>query len=282
METALVATWPRQDLLPAVRRSLTEADEALLCVAFANVKGLNLLVPQLSRLGGDCRMVVTSAFGGETTAAALALAVDLNVRVRVLNTAGGTFHPKLYLARNEEAAVAIVGSANLTGGLVTNVEAAMVVKGTAGDDPIAHAWEWGEVLWNHPVSTEWALGAEPVPGEQFDPILLGALREAIPNGSFVRTLASGRPNTVVEVTPQGVYVETERSLARGAQPQLVPAWMIQLAWDYLQLNGELTNTYLLATDGLNVKRSSAVCALLARLPQVEVASVRPITLRMLG
>jgi hypothetical protein len=50
--------------------------------------------------------------------------------------------------------------------------------------------------------------------------------------------------------------------------------------EYLQAHGSLTNRDLLCTDGLNVKRSSLVCALLARLPGVHVASARPITLRL--
>jgi hypothetical protein len=45
--------------------------------------------------------------------------------------------------------------------------------------------------------------------------------------------------------------------------------MFTLAWDYLRTHGLLSNRYLLATDGLNVKRSSAVCAILARLPGVD-------------
>ena len=53
----------------------------------------------------------------------------------------------------------------------------------------------------------------------------------------------------------------------------------QLAWDHLQLHGELTNRYLVDRNGLNVKRSSAVCALLARLPGVEVVAGPTITLR---
>ena len=55
--------------------------------------------------------------------------------------------------------------------------------------------------------------------------------------------------------------------------------MVQAAWEHLTAHGTLTNTHLLAKDGLNVKRSSAVCALLARLPEVTVVSVRPIMLR---
>ena len=56
--------------------------------------------------------------------------------------------------------------------------------------------------------------------------------------------------------------------------------MIQVAYDWLRAHGTLTNRFLLDTDGLNVKRSSFVCALLARLPGVEVRSTRPITLAM--
>lgn len=41
--------------------------------------------------------------------------------------------------------------------------------------------------------------------------------------------------------------------ARASRPRLVPAWRLQVAWDDLHVHGELTNRYLLATDGLNVK-----------------------------
>lgn len=54
--------------------------------------------------------------------------------------------------------------------------------------------------------------------------------------------------------------------------------MIQSAWDHLNTHGSLTHKFLLASDGLNVKRSAAVCAILARLPDVEVASSHPILL----
>jgi hypothetical protein len=275
-----VATWPEPLLLAEVRRSLAEADDALLCVAFANAKGVNLLGPQLGRLGSRCRLVVTSTFGGETTATALGLAAGLGVAVRVLNPSASTFHPKLYLARKRPGAVAVVGSANLTGGLVSNIEAAVVMTGTAEDHPIADAWSLGEGLWRHPSCLEWSPRRLPLPPEELDAVLLDKLRKAVPPGSVVPTLTGDRPNTVTDVSPQGLYVETNRSRAKGTAPRLVPAWMLQLAWDYLRARGTLTNRYLLATDGLNVKRSSAVCAVLARLPEVEVTCVRPISLRL--
>lgn len=54
------------------------------------------------------------------------------------------------------------------------------------------------------------------------------------------------------------YVETESSRPKGKPPQLIPAWMMTLAWNYLRTHGQLSNRHLLATDGLNVKRSGAV------------------------
>jgi hypothetical protein len=58
--------------------------------------------------------------------------------------------------------------------------------------------------------------------------------------------------------------------------------MIQIAWEWLLAHGTLTNRHLLDKDGLNVKRSSFVCALLARLPDVQVLRVRPIELALDG
>jgi len=46
-----------------------------------------------------------------------------------------------------------------------------------------------------------------------------------------------------------------------------------------RVHGRLANKVLLASDGLNVKRASAVCAILARLPGVDVESRRPLVLR---
>jgi hypothetical protein len=176
--------------------------------------------------------------------------------------------------------VAVVGSANLTSGLVANIEGAVVLSGTVHDQPIADCWQLAEALWEHPAARGWTSIEAAVPDDQFDPDLLRLLRSAVPVGLVVPTLSEGRPNLVVDVTEHGVYLETDRSRTRQTGAQLVPAWMLQLAWDYLLRYGELSNRYLLADDGLNVKRSSAVCALLARLDVVDVVSTRPILLRL--
>jgi len=174
----------------------------------------------------------------------------------------------------------VVGSANLTSGLVANIETALVVTGQPGDAPLEECWRYAELLWRHPAATDWRQLDAPVPDGQLDPALLGMLRRAVPVGSVLPTLDRGKPNQVTDITAAGVYVQTQRSRSRGTGAQLVPAWMVQLAWDYLQLHGTLANKYLLAGDGLNVKRSSAVCALLARLPAIDVAGTHPIVLRL--
>ena len=110
------------------------------------------------------------------------------------------------------------------------------------------------------------------PASKLSDFLYDALTAAIPDGTTIPTVSNGRPNRITSVTREGAYVVTEKSEAEGKGSQLVPAWMIQVAWDHLERHGSLTNKYLLSSEGLNVKRSSAVCAMLARLPRVRVAS----------
>lgn len=110
--------------------------------------------------------------------------------------------------------------------------------------------------------------------------LFALLEQYAPVGSTVATVSSGASNLIVALDRTGVDVETDRTKDRSTGPQRVPAWMIEAAWQRLVSQGRLTNKELLATDDLNVKRSSFVCALLATLPEVEVVSTRPVVLRL--
>ncbi len=71
---------------------------------------------------------------------------------------------------------------------------------------------------------------------------------------------------MTELRADEVLVEAERSQRRLGGSEPIPAWMLNLAWDRLKVVGTLSNRELL--DDLRVHRSSAVCALLARLPGV--------------
>jgi hypothetical protein len=88
---------------------------------------------------------------------------------------------------------------------------------------------------------------------------------------------SPRLNRVTELTPTEALVQTERSQAAGSMGEPIPAWMFNLAWDTLKMHGRLSNRQLL--DDLRVHRSSAVCAMLARVRWVRVTGGRQIELQ---
>jgi HKD family nuclease len=284
VDVATVTTSDRS-LLHAVRGALSDADEALLCVAFVQEKGLRLVERELEGLQRrrvPARLLVTTTFA-TTSAPALGMARNLGLEVRVLNPgSGSTFHPKLYLGRNGARARAVIGSANLTGGLATNLEAAVALDGRPDDAPIAHAWSWVESLWKDRRVELWqpAVVAEGAT-ETLAPELLAAFTREWKRDPVFLTLGP-RParNVVVDVNETAVYVETDRSRERNGRAGEIPAWMFNLAWDHLRTHGDLTNRALL--DELRVHRSSAVCAVLARVPGVRVRPGRVITLTWAG
>ena len=156
----------------------------------------------------------------------------------------------------------------------SSASSAPAVEVEVFDEPLPAIRRWSNVD-----AVDWAPGRVAAAAEAFHLDLLAAIRAAISIDADVRTLSDGQPNLVRDVMPDGVWVETERSRWLGRPAQLVEAWMIQVAYDRLRAHGTLTNRFL-DTDGLNVKRSSFVCALLARLAGVEVGSTRPIVLVM--
>lgn len=272
-------------LLHAVRDTLREAEDAYLCVAFAHERGVRLVAAELEELQrrkARVRMLVTTAFDrGGTTGDALGVARGYGVDVRVHNHAGGTFHPKLYLGAGGHDSRAVIGSANLTAGLACNVEVAVALRSSPSDPALTKAWSWAEMLWGDARSEAWVPLAAEAAREMIAPELLSALSAAQRIDPVFPTLGPNpKPNRVVEVTPSEVLVETEETVRKRTAPQPVPAWMLNLAWDYLRTRGELRNAVLL--DELRVHRSSAVCAMLARVPGVEVASRSPITLTWWG
>lgn len=115
--------------------------------------------------------------------------------------------------------------------------------------------------------------------ESLDSTLERLLQELHSRSSSVATVANAKVNRIERVESSGVWISTDASDARGAGAQLVPAWMLNAAWRHLRATGAISHRYLLAADGLNVKRSSAVCALLSNLEAVEITSRRPIELR---
>ena len=272
-------------LLARVRQTITTSEDVLCCVAFVQSKGVHLIQKELEAAQAArarARLLATTVFQS-SEASALDALIRLGADVRVINPGSGqTYHPKLYLGRQGQNARAVIGSANLTGGLATNVEVAVALEGTTADAPLTRAIEWAEGLWADPRAEPWKPGRTPtVEREHLYPELWAMIEAERQRDPVFQTLGpKPRPNRVVEVTPSGVLVETKKSLAERGGASEVPAWMLNLAWDRLKTHGSLTNIMLL--NDLRVHRSSAVCAILARLPGVERWSGHGIELRLCG
>jgi HKD family nuclease len=272
----LVGHSTGRPLLDALRWTLDDAEEAILCSAFVKRAGVHLIEAQLRSLGAEARLVATSVFGGASTQLAMAALATTGTRLRVSNPGRGTFHPKIYVARKANTVRALVGSANLTGGLVTNVETAVAFEGHADDELLADTWSTASAYWSLHGAQSWHPVAAEGEEEVFDTQLYAMLSTEVVRDPVFVTLAQAQANRVVGIDRSGLWVETEASQRKRLPPQHVPAWMFQLAWEYLAAHGSLTNRHLLATNGLNVKRSSAVMAILARLPAVEVVGRSPV------
>jgi HKD family nuclease len=266
---------PNGGLLKGMRSVFDDATESILCVAFINRAGVALIENELQKLGPSARVLLTSVFGS-TTQPALHTLQRLGCRVKILNLSGGTYHPKLYLARAPRFSTAAIGSANLTSGLIKNVEVMSRFRGDPDWKPIWESATIAEDLWNHSGALPSMEAVAESKEEVFSPDLESLIRRTFHLGQTVKTISQGQANRIMEILPTGILMETERTESRGTGPQLVDAWMIELAWDSLKSCGELSNTTLL--NELKIHRSSAVCALLAHFEGVRVVSTRPILL----
>lgn len=278
-EIKIVGGQPDGRLLRELRGVFDESQSALLCVAFINRRGVALLENEISRIGRNGRVLLTTVFG-ETTKPALAVLKKAGVEVKILNLSQGTYHPKVYVSEASGLVSAAVGSANLTSGLIKNIEVMTVLKGQRDWQPIREVRELAEDLWNHRSAASFDEILMEAKDETFSNDLLHKIDKSVSCGQKIFTLAQGLPNKIVDISPAGVLVETDRSIKRGTGPQLVDAWMLELAWDYLKSRGQLSNAVLL--NELHVNRSSAVCAILAKLNEVDVVSTKPILLQMAG
>lgn len=255
---------------------LSDADQALLAVAFVDTKGIHLIEQEM-RTVGDVRVLATSQFdrSQSRTDTAFARITGFGASARLLNPRGGTtFHPKMYLGRRGHTYAGVIGSANLTFGLAGNYETGVLVDG----NPAREAWTLGELLWDHAEAVPWTPRG-PVRPDELDDGLYRLLAQYVHAGLTISTLGP-RPelNTILAFDRTGATVATKRS----PSGQTVEARMIQVAYDALATapSGRLTNPYLLNT--LRVHRSSFVLALLTQLPTVRRVSARPITIEVVG
>jgi hypothetical protein len=115
--------------------------------------------------------------------------------------------------------------------------------------------------------------------EEFDADLLARLRSVVGPGDVIPTLSRGNPNRIEAIHELGVDVTTQHSLETAGGSSLVPAWMFNDVWDELRRRGSVDRDHM---DRLRttrkIKRSSAVFAILERLPEVTVVARRPLVI----
>ncbi len=133
-----------------------------LAVAYVSASGFSLVKKILDDGGVDKVRLVTDTKDGVTHPRALQSAVDCGWGVRIVNSLGGTFHPKLYVgaagfdddAGVTDVSLAITGSPNISrGGFLNNAECVFWSVDPHSRNSAAKAWL---DCWNAgvPVTTE--------------------------------------------------------------------------------------------------------------------------------
>jgi hypothetical protein len=138
--------------------------------------------------------------------------------VRVLNPSRGTFHPKLYVARHGDEIAAMIGSANLTSGLIANVEAGAILRGHRTAPPLRRLWELAESWWDHVDAVAWSPERTVAAREVLAPDLLTAVTAALAADAVVSTISDAKKNWVHDVTPDGVWVDAAGGDAARSSP----------------------------------------------------------------
>ncbi len=109
---------------------LPNPNHILISVAFVREPGLEALEASITPHADKTKFFV-GIRNDITSIQAIKRLLAMNVEVYVVDTGSRNtiFHPKLYYAGNEENAIVIIGSANLTfGGLHNNIEASTFIR----------------------------------------------------------------------------------------------------------------------------------------------------------
>ncbi|MGA4332313.1 phospholipase D-like domain-containing protein [Ralstonia nicotianae] len=107
-----------------------ELDKLLVSVAFAKSQGAMVIKSALEK-NKEKSLVFVGVRNDITSYQALEILLETGATLYAVDTGSRTtiFHPKIYLARKNQSATAIIGSANLTfGGLHNNIEASSILE----------------------------------------------------------------------------------------------------------------------------------------------------------
>jgi HKD family nuclease len=160
MPTKLFAT-DTDNLEAAILRSVRSSGSSALglAIAYVSIYGVHFLKDVKDKCGVEEIRLITDIGDAITHPQALRFALADGWKIKTANPGTGTFHPKFVIggrrfdneAGMEEAALLLIGSANLTkGGLRTNVECALVrtqeAPMPAASSLFKRIWSLGEEL----------------------------------------------------------------------------------------------------------------------------------------
>lgn len=127
----LLQAVTKHDHSTIIRKTLEkDLDSLLVSVAFARSQGVMTIKSALERNKKNS-FVFVGIRNDITSFQALEILLSTGANIYVVDTGSQNtiFHPKIYLARKDAVATAIVGSANLTfGGLNNNIEASSILE----------------------------------------------------------------------------------------------------------------------------------------------------------
>jgi len=241
---------------------------ALLTVAFANKSGIDLLANELDRHAGR-----TTAFVGIrnaiTSRQGLEALLDFGVTTYVVDTGarGVLFHPKVFLALGKEEARLLIGSANLTGGgLSNNIEAGLRIGldlQDRRDRTLAEtiAAQFDAMPGTHPENIFQVFGGGDLTHLQESGRLL--------DESFVRAphTATTAATPAADTVPKIALARPPRrpKLQRPAAVPVVPAPVIagiaspvSVAWEQVWASKPLTDRDLQIPQGRNTNRTGSI------------------------
>jgi len=136
----------------AIKSLLTDADEAILIVAFIMRSGTKLILENIKKIVADHGFVklLCSIDMGITEPEAIVELLDNGVDVRVCKLEEGIFHPKIWLSKKNGYWNCLVGSANCSGSaLHSNVEASVLIENKNNfDGTVEQALMFFEYLWS--------------------------------------------------------------------------------------------------------------------------------------
>ena len=179
-------------------------------VAFVRNDGIDLI----DSLGFHVsRGVVGDPFNTTEPDAIDRLRKQANTEVRIAEVEGGIFHPKVYLMPFDDSLAVFVGSANLTrGGIQSNEEANLVLRGNKKEPPIPGLLDYFDELWevrSSEVTDEWMndyrARFEMLPRDRLVTELQGSRIARSISLTVAESLASKASNHWIVVTSPGNF-----------------------------------------------------------------------------